>query len=177
MTVINTGLQFGESVAADDNGSFGNYFGFQSTHKFFMPDRKQYIEFKALNEGARAAYEAKTSRDVTFSRTSDDAKIKMNSAEDRHELILQSVTGWYMGLPDGSGGINVAKFSAGKGGTFNQWLMIADPEIINGLHTAIRNKNGWMVAEQTAEMIREEIKALEEKLAVVEQREAAAKNS
>src|SRR5690242_1067293 len=78
----------------DEYAGYVDYFGFEKTHIFKLPDGKQWIQFKSLNEGQRAQYESKTSRDIKINRRTDDAAIKMAPAEDRHALIDASVTGW-----------------------------------------------------------------------------------
>ena len=168
-----------ETSAADDTGAepYENYFGFETTAKYTLPDGRQWIAFKPMNEGERASYEEKTQKDVTVNRRTDDAKIKLNASADRHALLMQSVCDWNLMQPQPGGEWVKVGFSKGAGGTFAQWLAKANPKIVNELHQAIVNANSWMVADMTAEAIREEIKSLEEKLAEAEKREAQAKNS
>lgn len=168
-----------DSSAADGTGmeEYENYFGFETTEKYTLPDGKQWIAFKPMNEGERAKYEEKTQKDVTVNRRTDDAKIKLNASQDRHALILQSVCDWHMMQRTPTGEWVKVPFSAGPGGSFAHWLARANPKIVNELHQAIQNANSWMIADMTAEAIREEIKSLEERLADAERREAHQKNS
>lgn len=168
-----------DTSAADDTGAeaYENYFGFEVTEKFMLPDGKQWIAFKPLNEGERALFENSTQKDVTVNRRTDEAKIKMSVSSDRHALLLQSVCDWHMMQRQANGEWVKVGFSKGPGGTFAQWLSKANPKIVNALHQAIVNANDWMVAELTAEAIREEIKSLQEKLVEAEKREAQQKNS
>lgn len=168
-----------EPSAADDTGgeAYENYFGFETTEKYFLPDGKQWIAFKPMNEGDRAKYEEKTQKDVTVNRRTDDAKIRLNAASDRHALILQSVCDWHMMQRTPSGEWVKVAFSSGTGGSFAQWLVRANPKIVNELHQAIQNANSWMISDLTAEAIREEIKSLQARLEEAERREAQQKNS
>lgn len=168
-----------EPSAADDTGgeAYENYFGFETTEKYMLPDGKQWIAFKPMNEGERAKYEEKTQKDVTVNRRTDDAKIRLNAASDRHALLMQSVCDWHMMQKMPTGEWMKVGFSTGTGGTFAQWLGKANPKIVNELHQAIVNANGWMAAELTAEAIREEIKSLEARLEEAVKREAQQKNS
>jgi hypothetical protein len=167
----NTGEDFEESFSG-----YEDYFGFDDRKKFMLPDGKQYIEFKPLNEGERVKYESKTSRDVKFNRRTDDAAIQMNPGEDRHALITSSVTGWLM-MQRTSNGWQPVAFSQGRGGTFEQWLAKADPKIVNDLFEAIRKANGWMIDEMTIEAIDEELKRLEDLRKIVLEREMTGKSS
>ncbi len=157
--------------------AYENYFGFEETVKFYLPDGKQWISFKPMNEGERSAYESKTQRDISFNRKTDDAKISIDTSKDRHALIMQSVTGWFMmqRMPDGNW--TQVAYSSGAGGTFAQWLARANPKIVNDLYLAIQRANPWMNNEMTSEMIREEIKRLEELLSDTIKREEQQKNS
>jgi hypothetical protein len=160
----------------DAFGGYEDYFGFDETKQYFLPDGKQYIEYKPLNEGARVRFEAQTSRDVKFNRRTEDAAIKMNPGEDRHALIIASVTGWHMVQRNGDRWQPVA-FTSGRGGTFEQWLAKANPKIINGLYEAIRKANGWMIDEMTVDAIDEELKRLNDLRAIVLEREMTGKVS
>lgn len=158
-----------------------DYFGFEQEFKYVLPDGKQWISFRPLNEGERAKYEAKTVRDVKFNRRSDDASIRVNPAEDRHALIMESVTGWFMVRRNPhTGQWEPQAFDRGgkpqTGGPFHQWLLKADPKIVNDLHRAIVRANPWMTADMTPEMIDEEIAKLQELKEEVLKRQAEEKN-
>ena len=179
--LLGTGFQIinPEPSGADATGGeeYENYFGFETTEKYYLPDGKQWIAFKPMNEGARALYEAKTQKDISFNRRTDDAKVRVNAAEDRHTLIKDSVCDWMLMQRGPTGEWNRVPFSKSGGGTFDQWLARANPKIVNELYRAIQNANPWMVAEQDPKQIREEIKRLEELLIEAEKREATRKNS
>lgn len=186
MTVHEPGTLGFQVINPDSSGAdatsvgeiYENYFGFETTEKYVLPDGKQWIAFKPMNEGARALYEEKTQKDITLNRRNDDARVRVNAAADRHALIMDSVCDWFLVQRDVSTGEwrNVP-FSKGHGGTFAQWLSKANPKIVNALYRAIQNANPWMIAEQDPKQIREEISRLEEMLREAEKREAEQKNS
>lgn len=167
-----------EDLAYD---GYVDYFGFDDTERYFLPDGRQYIEFKPLTEGGRAKYEAATSRDIRFNRRTDDAAIKMDAGAERRALIEASVVGWSVARVRTIGNEKrwePVPFSKGSpGSTLSQWLDQTNPRLVNELVREIRRANSWMAEDMTSEMIREEIKRLEEMLQQAEEREAKAKNS
>lgn len=167
----------GQPGSQVEYASYVDYFGFDETHKYMLPDGKQYIEFKALTEGQRARYESSTSRDIRFNRRTDDAAIKMDAAADRRALIEASVVGWNLWRVVNGQPQPVAFSSGSPGSMLSQWLNGANPRLVNELVTAIRKANDWMSEDMTSEMIREEIANLEQLLKDTEEREARAKNS
>ena len=170
----------GESMhSSDEYAGYVDYFGFEEELKYYLPDGKQWIAFRTLNEGERVKYESKTSRDIKFNRRTDDAAIRVNTAEDRHALLMQSVTNWFMVRRNpGNGNWEPVAFSKGsQHAAFDKWLKVADPRIINDLHQAIVRANPWMTADMTVAMIDEEMKRLEEMRRDLVEREAAEKNS
>lgn len=170
-------MPLGQPGAAVEYVSYVDYFGFDETHKHYLPDGKQYIEFKAMTEGQRAKYEAMTSRDIRFNRKTDDAAIRMDAASDRRALIEASVVGWNLWKVV-NGEPQPVAFSSGSGGsTLSQWIQGANPRLVNDLVAAIRNANDWMTEDMTSAMIREEIVRLQEMLVQAEEREARQKNS
>lgn len=177
MMVDGEGFPIQGRISAEDDvfAGYEDYFGFDDSKKYLLPDGKQYIIFKAMNEGDRVKYESQISRDIKFNRRTDDASMRMNTGEDRHALIRSSVTGWNMVRRNGNSWEPVA-FTEGRGGTFEQWLLKADPKIVNGLSDAIREANGWMIDEMTVEAIDEEIKRLEDLRKIVLEREVTGKS-
>src|SRR4051812_3892522 len=77
-----------ETASGEDQAVYEDYFGFAETQRWYFPDGKQYIEFQRMNEGERARFQKMTTRDVTVIRGSGDAKVKMDPATERHELII-----------------------------------------------------------------------------------------
>jgi hypothetical protein len=158
-----------EAVVAGEE--FVDYFGFGRDEVFALPDGKQEIFFKVMNEGQRAQFQKRTSKDIKFNRASGDAAIKADQAEERHELILSSVTGWSL-RRRGPQGWDVVPFSTGGANSaLAQWLKVADPKIVDDLELAIRRANPWMQADMSVEEIDKEIERLQDLRKEVEARE------
>lgn len=150
---------------------YEDYFGFGDQQIFTLPDGKQTITFKVMNEGERSAFQKKTSRDIKFNRATSDAAIRADPAEERRELIMTSVTGWTL-KRRGPSGWTDAPFSGGKPGSeLDQWLKVANPKVIDDLEMAIRKANPWMQADMTTEEIDKEIDRLTDLRAQVAERE------
>lgn len=140
-----------------------DYFGFQETHKHYLPDGISFFEFITMNEGAKAKYQKSTSRDLVLERTSGNARMKVDPATERHELIQSCVIGW-----------NLTR--NGEPVTFNRvqlgdFLVFASPRIVEDLEKAIRKVNPWLLAEMTVADIDREIDNLREMREVAEERE------
>lgn len=146
------------AVQTGDDLPYEDYFGFDEADRWYFPDGRQYIEFQRMNEGARAKFQKMTTRDITVVRNTGDAKLKVDPATERHELLVQSVTGWFVfraGQP--------VPFSKGSpGANFEQWLDKADPRLVDDLEKAIRKANPWLGAEMTVEDIDKEMDRLRE---------------
>lgn len=141
-----------------------DYFAFSQTHKFYLPDNVQYIEFIKMNEGAKKKFQDTTSSDMVLERRSGDARVSVKQGTQRHELIKSCVVDWHMlrgGQP--------VQFSKVQLGDF---LELADPAIVEGLEREIRKINPWLLGEISSEDIRKEIRNLEEQLEIAEKREA-----
>lgn len=159
---IEHGQEFQQGSAPVD------YFGFQSTEKFYLPDGQQYIEFEIMNEGKKAKFQKLTTKDLVVQR-GGDARMKMDPAQERHELIRQSVTGWNLYR-----GGNPVPFSPTN---LKDFLELANPKLIEDLEKAIRKANPWLMGEMKSEDIRREIENLEEMLKTAEEREAGEASS
>lgn len=141
-----------------------DYFGFQRTEKYFLPDKISYIEFQAMNEGKKKSFQDKTSKDLVLERQSGNARMSVLQGSERHELIESCITDWNLTR----GGVPIP---------FNQvqlhdFMTLADPQIIEGLEKAIRKANPWLLAEMKASDIKREIENLQEMLKLAEEREA-----
>jgi hypothetical protein len=163
---IQPGVSVDEPAVDDtDVDGYGDYFGSDVTHKFVMPDRKQWIEFKELNEGDIARYQSILNRDVTVLKQTGDARIKINQVEERHALLMVAVVGWHMMRKDPRKGWLPVPFSnSGKGSTFMQWVNVARPQLIADLEEAIRKANPYLLAanNETLEAIDKQIAQLQE---------------
>jgi hypothetical protein len=155
---------------------YEDYFGFEETRVWYLPDGKQFIQFKVMDEGKKSAFQSSTNRDITVERNSGDARIKADPASERHALLEQSVIGWHMLRPKKDAqrpfresDMEPVPFSGSKGGTFMQWVRSANPKLIEDLEFEIRKANPWLQAEMNVEEIDKEIDRL------VELREARVK--
>lgn len=140
------GIPVEESVQDD-------YFGFEESHKAYLPDGKSFIEHKTLNHGARKSYLNKTNRDLKINRASGDASISMKPGDEKDELLKAAVTGWNLvraGEP-----VPFTKHA------FDQWLQNADPRLVDIVEKDIRKKNPWLLAEMSIEDIDKEIESLQ----------------
>lgn len=152
--------------------AFEDYWGFSEVKEFVFPDGKQKIFYKIMNEGDRKKFQQKTRTDVILERQTGDARMKMSPADERHELIMASVTDWEMYRRE-NGKIVRVPFSGGSpGSTFAQWLQLADPRIIDRLEKDIRKANPWLLGEMTVADIDKEIGNLQEMREIAERREA-----
>jgi hypothetical protein len=146
-----------------------NYWGFYATEKYVFPDGVTFIEFKVMNEGDKVKYQKATSRDVVLNRQGD-ARMKMDTGSERHELIKACAVDW-----------NVVK-GEGEIVVFNplnlqNLLNVLDPKIVEQLELAIRKANPWLLGDMSAADIRKEIENLQEMLKVAEEREAGEASS
>lgn len=153
-----------EAMQGQNEEAQQDYFGFDRTERFFLPDGKSWIEFKPLNEGRKKAFQDKTSKDLVLERTSGNARMSVLQGSERHELIKASVTDWNL-----MRGGRPIPFNAVQLGDF---LSLADPVIVENLEKAIRKANPWLLAEMTVEDIDKEIANLQEMREVAAKREA-----
>ena len=140
-----------------------DYWGVDETHKHFLPDGKQYFEFKIMNEGAKARFQKRTNQDLIVGRD-NTARVKVDPVTERHELIKTSVVGWNL-YKDGQ----YVDFGPRL---LENWLEVAPPKIVEDLEYAIRMANPWMQSEMSVEEIDKEIARLEEVRKQVKEREA-----
>lgn len=153
-----------EATASPTESPQQDYFGFSAPQKFMFPDGVTYIEFTKMSEGAKKAFQDKTSKDLVLERTSGNARMTVLQGTERWELIEASVTGWNLlrnGVPFPYSRVNLHDF-----------LSLADPELVEELEKAIRKANPWLLAEMSVEDIDKEIRNLQEMREVAEKREA-----
>jgi len=152
---------------------YEDYWGFSETHQFMLPDGEQYIEHKTMTEGDRQRYQKLTNRDITMTRQTGEARMKVDPAEDRNALLHVAVIGWNLRRNG-----QLETFSNdNRNGTFQQWLKVANPKIVEELEKAIRISNPWLLGDMKSEDIRSEIANLEDMLKLAEEREAGNDNS
>lgn len=141
-----------------------DYFGFGGEEQFFFPDGVTFITFKVMNEGQRAKYQKLTSRDFIMDQKRQEARVPMNPAEERHALLKSSIVGW-----------NLVR--RGNPVPFNErslldFLIDADPRLVDKIETAIRKANPWLLNELSVKDIDDQIEQLQEQRVVALEREA-----
>jgi hypothetical protein len=142
---------------------YEDYFGTQDViETFFLPDGKQYIQFRPMNEGARSRFQKMTNRDVVLERSTGNARMKVDPATERHELIVASVIGWNLMRKTDNGWQPVTFSSGSPGANLEQWLDKAPVRIVDDLEKAIRKANPWLLSELTVEEIDKEMDNLRE---------------
>lgn len=158
---------------------YEDYFGFDAKDQFYLPDKKQYIEFQVMDEGRKARFQSMTNKDVVLERTSGNARMKVDPATERHELLKNSVVGWKMMRKNSNNQWEPVPFSIGSpGAEFEKWLSKANPAIVEDLEKAIRKANPWLIGEMTVEDIDREMDNLRElREAAVKREEGNASSS
>lgn len=154
--------------AEAEERQFDDYWGFSENHKFFFPDGLQFIEYKTMTEGDKQKFQRATNRDLTLSRQTGDAKVKVDQASDRNALFTVACSDWNL-RRDGK---PVPFTNDGKGGTLQQWLQVANPRIVEDLEKAIRLANPWLLGDMKPDDIRKQIDDLQDMLKLAEEREA-----
>ena len=147
---------------------YADYWSFDERPQWFFPDNKQWIEFKALNEGERKEFQKLINKDLTIKRATGDATVRTDVAEERYQLVMKSVTNWNVyrnGQPVPFG-------KEGRGSMLAQWLEHTNPKLVDDLEFAIRKANPWMQSDNMSiEEIDKEIDRLTELRKQIEERE------
>jgi hypothetical protein len=157
------GQDFDQGLPDEPQQEFVDYFGFAEEHEWYLPDGRQFFTFKVMNEGDKAKFQRKTQRDVIVERQSGNARMKVDQADERHQLIQTCVTGWNL-------------YRGGQPVPFTErnlrdWLDLANPKIVEDLEREIRKANPWLLGEMTSEDIQKEIDNLQEMLKTQLERE------
>lgn len=148
----------------NDNPQRQVYWGQNVTERFLFPDGQTYIEYKKMLEGDRARYQRRTTRDIVLERQGD-SRLKVDMANDRHELIKAAVVGWNLLSENGTYDEPLNQNSLEK------FLAVADPKLIDDLEKAIRKFNPWLQSDVSSEDIRKEIEELEKQYDAAKRRE------
>lgn len=162
----------------DISTGYVDYFGFDEREKWVFPDGKQWIEFKKLDEGARAKFLKATRSDVHLNQRSGEARIPFDQSRERKQLLMHSITDWHM-VRQGPKGWQPVPFhnNGTEGCTLAQWIDKSNPALLSRIEKAIRMANPWLMAEMSVEQIDKEIADLQELRETAVQREAEEKNS
>jgi len=159
-TAYETGPQPEAPELPDDTQVFEDYWGVDAKERWYLPDGKQWFEFTIMNEGQKAEYQKKTSKDLRVQGRTGDALVSVDPAGERHMLIKSSVTGWYLMQKNPKDGTwEQAPFSTKA---LDNWLTKAPPRIVEKLEFAIRMANPWLQQEMTLEQMREQRDQIEE---------------
>lgn len=158
-----------QELDAPEAPTFVDYFGFQSTTKWYLPDGVQYFEIQVMNEGMKAKFQKSTSKDLIMERKSGDARMRVNPADERHQLIKTCVVNWNL-------------YRGGKPQPFGEralqdFLQLTDPRLVEDLEKEIRKANPWLLGEMSVEDIDKEIENLKEMREVAAEREAGEASS
>ncbi len=156
-----------------DEPGYEDYYGFDERETWYLPDGKQWIEFKKMNEGDRRRYQAKTTKDIRLAKTSGDATIRVDPGEERAILFETTVVGWHVVRKQPDGTFREVPFgpNASSGSEFGKWAITVNPTLLDGLEKAIRKANVWMLNEQTVQAIKDQMTELGELLKEAEKRE------
>lgn len=152
----------------DTGEGYEDYWGVSETRRYTLPDGKQWIEFKIMDEGDKTKFQKMTNSDLIVQR-SGDSRIKIDPARERHELIKNSVTNWNLVQRDPVlNSWTPAPFST-RG--VEQWLEKAPPKIVEELELEIRKANPWMQADMSVDEIDKEIERLQDLRTLARERE------
>lgn len=155
-------------IPDDEYSGIEDYWGTDETVNVYLPDGKQYFVVKPMNEGEKAKFQKMTSKDVVLQQRTGDARMSIDPAGERHQLIKSSVINWQIfkkvnGRPEPVG------FSKQM---LEKWLETAPPKVVEHVEHKIRLVNPWLQAEMTLADIDEEIDRLAELRKQVVEREA-----
>lgn len=149
-----------DAGVATTEGVQDDYFGFDQTENVMFPDGKTYITIKALNEGARKSYQNNQSREITVERVSQNMKLKVESGEERHALLVQAIVGWnFVRMNDRRSEKLPVPFNKQE---VKLWLTEANPKHVDMVDKAVRKMNPWLRQDMTVEDIDAAIRDLEE---------------
>lgn len=139
---------------------YEDYWGNDETVKVPLPDGTQYFIIQPMNEGKKAQFQRMTNRDIIMEQKTQNARFKVDPAQERHELIKSSVVDWLMYRKDKTTQqVEEVRFTPDK---LNKWLSVAPPHVVELVEHKIRLANPWLQAEMTVEQIDEEIDRLRE---------------
>ena len=149
-----------EAGAATDTGVYVDYFGFEESRNVYLPDGRQYVTIKKLNEGDRRKYLNQVNKDIRIERQTGDAKLKVATGDDRVALLKSAIIDWYlMRKNERTGEWEPAPF---KEQALNAFLEKANPKIIDIIEKEVRKDNEWLVGDVTIEDIDKQMAELQE---------------
>jgi hypothetical protein len=120
------------------------FFGVKKTEKFFLDaEKKQFIEFKKLNEGELIQYQDSISGKVIMDQDTRKGEIETRIGTDRSVLIKLAVCGYMIFLEDGT---ELTQFDKTK--WENELYPSMDGDKAAELYTAIKVFNGFEEAKK-----------------------------
>jgi hypothetical protein len=153
-----------------------DYFDFEEIGEFTLPDGRQKIFLKALNEGAKRKFQKDTSRDLRVQRSSGDALVKMDPGQERYTLCMESITGWTLRRRNPKNR-DVWEDAPSDKSNIARFLEKTNPAIVEDLEKEIRKLNPWLLDELSVKEIDKEIENLNELRTKAVEREAAKADS
>lgn len=151
-----------------------DYFGFNDEKNVLFPDGKTYVTLSALNEGARKKYQNNQSREMTVERQTQNIKLKVESGEERHALLVEAIVDWNLVRRDPkTGDPKPVRFTKAE---LRLFLESTKPSIVDLIEKEVRAMNPWLRSEMTVEDIDKTIEELQEQRETLV-REQAAGNS
>jgi hypothetical protein len=145
---------------ADEYAGYEDYWGTDETTKHFLKDGKQFFVIQPMNEGSKTKFQKMTNQDVVLEQKSGNARLRVDPATERHELIKASVVDWHLVQRNNhTGQFEEIRFTPDK---LTKWLQTAPPHVVSDLEHAIRLANPWLQADMTLEDIDEEMDRLRE---------------
>lgn len=146
--------------------SFEDYWGVQETFFFKLPDGKQYFEIKPMDEGGKTRFQKKTNKGIRVNQKSQDAHLDVDPADERHQLIIESVVSWSLFQKDPKDPRGFSELpcptddSRRKSVIRDLILEKFNPKVIQDLEFFVRTSNPWMQADMDLEAIDEELDRL-----------------
>lgn len=135
-----------EKVQAD-------YFGFAESHRVTLPDGVSWVEFEVMNEGDRRKYLNEQNKGIRINRATQDAMIDTAPGDERHSLLMNTLTGWNL-KRDGQ----PVAFSRAN---LEQFLDKANPRVIDVIEREVRLAHPWLQQDMKLEDIDREIENLQ----------------
>lgn len=167
--------------AAQAGEVYEDYWGVDETHRYWLPDHKQYFDIVPMNEGAKSRFQKMTNKGIRMNQRSQEATIDVDPADERHTLIKESVTSWLIMQKAADGSYSEFPCPVGNASMLKRSLETLldkfSPKVIQDLEYFIRTKNPWMQADMDVEEIDKEIDRLEELKKQVKEQKAGEASS
>jgi hypothetical protein len=158
-------VEAGETI---EDKQYVDYFAEPETHRYYLPDGKQYFDYQELREGGKALYEKATNKDIRVQRATGDARLAVDPATQRQVMIRLSV-------------VDVLVFQRGERLEFNKdkpgkfWEIVFErfpAKLVQDLYEDIQKVNTWLAADDDLEALKEERERLDERIERAEEEQA-----